>query len=159
MTKESTKNIITENLLFKDFNNEEIDILVKNSSFVSFDSGDFIVSARQDAKHFYFIINGSVSLQAFSHEHGVIELENIQDGEILGWSWLIPPYKYHFDAIILDKTRAIQFDAHALKIEMQNNHEFGYKIYKLIVPVIIERLQASRENILELYENNFVIPD
>jgi CRP/FNR family cyclic AMP-dependent transcriptional regulator len=155
MTKENTKNIITDSLFFKDFTPAEMEILSKHSKFVSFTEGEFLLGRHQEAKYFYFIINGSVSLQIFSHEHGIIELDNIQDGEILGWSWMVSPYQFHYDAIALEKTKAIFFDAVSLKNEMNNNHDFGFKVYSIFTPVIIERLQASRENILVLYEKSF----
>lgn len=152
---ENNKNIIEENLFFQDFNQDEIEILVKNSAFTSFKEGNFLMNARQEAKNFYFIIDGSVSLQVFSHEHGIIEIENIQGGEILGWSWLVSPFVYHFDAVAFEKVKALYFNAQSLKNEMQNNHEFGYKMYKLFMPIIVERLQAARKNILDLYEKDF----
>jgi CRP/FNR family cyclic AMP-dependent transcriptional regulator len=155
MSKESINAIISENLFFKHFTPGEIDLLVKHSAFVSFNEGEYLLTARQEAKGFYFIIGGSVSIQVFSHEHGILEIETIQDGEFLGWSWLVSPYVYHYDAVAFEKTKAIYFDAVALKREMDHNHEFGYKIYKLFTPVIVERLQASRLSILELYEKNF----
>ena len=156
MQNERIKNIIRENLLFKNFNHDEIDFLAKHSTINSFNQGEFIFSARLEAKNFYLLIDGTVSLQVFSHEHGIIELDNLQDGEFLGWSWLISPHNYHFDAVAFEKTNTICFDAKEIKKEMDNNHEFGYKMYKLFTPVIIERLQASRSNILDLYEKNFL---
>jgi CRP/FNR family cyclic AMP-dependent transcriptional regulator len=155
MVKQNIKNILEDNLFFKEFNQEEIEILVKHSVFSSFNEGEFLLGRHQEAKYFYFIINGSVSLQVFSHEHGILELDNIQDGEILGWSWLVPPFAFHYDALALERTNAVYFDAVAIKNEMQKNHDFGFKMYSLFTPIIIERLQASRKNILELYEKSF----
>lgn len=155
MINERIKNIIAEDLLFNNFNQSELDLLANNCKFLNFNEGDFLFNIDQEAKAFYLIISGAVSLQIFSHEHGIVELENIQDGEFLGWSWLISPYKYHFDAVIFEKTKVLCFDAKAIKHEMDNNHEFGYKMYKLITPIITERLQASRSNILNLYEKSF----
>ena len=155
MSKENIRMLITENLFFKNFNHEEIEILANHASFVSFDKVEFLMTARQEAKGFYFIIGGIVSLQIFSPKQGMLEIETIQVSEFLGWSWLVETYFYHYDAVAFEKTKALYFDAVALKKEIENNHEFGYKIYKLFTPVIVERLQASRLNILELYEKNF----
>ena len=99
---ENLKKIIEEHFFFKDFNPEEIEILLKHASLVNFNEGEFLLTTRQEARNFYFILSGSVSLQVFSHEHGIIEFENIQDGEILGWSWLVFPFVYHFDAVAFE---------------------------------------------------------
>ena len=157
MSKENIRILITENLFFKNFTQEEIDILVNNSAFVSFNEGEYLLTARQEAKGFYFIIGGALSIQLFSHEQGIVEIETVGDGEILGWSWLVSPFVYHYDAVACEKTKALYFDAVALKKEMVINHEFGYKIYKLFMPVVVERLQASRVSILGIYEKNFNI--
>ncbi|MBC7473400.1 MAG: cyclic nucleotide-binding domain-containing protein [Candidatus Sericytochromatia bacterium] len=154
MINENIKQIIEEHLFFKGFEYNEIDILIKHCAFTSFKKGDFLLGARQEAKNFYLITNGIVSLQVFSHSHGIIKLENIQDGEFLGWSWLTAPYDYHFDAVAFSKIKALVFDAKAIKRDMEANHEFGYKMYRLFIPIIVERLQAARKNILELYERD-----
>ena len=144
--------IITEHLFFKSLTRNEIDSLVNNAKIETFSEGDFLLSARDEAKTFYLILSGSVSLQLFSHERGILELETIQEGEFVGWSWLSSPYKWHFDIVSVEKTQVITFDAKAIKKEMENNPEFGFKIYKIFTPIIIERLQATRKNLMNLEE-------
>ncbi|MFN8673370.1 MAG: cyclic nucleotide-binding domain-containing protein [Candidatus Sericytochromatia bacterium] len=151
MNKNEIKTHIKEHLFFKHFKENEIDILEKCASIKNFEEDDFLTTIREEAKVFYLITNGSVTLQLFSHEKGIIELEKLESEDLLGWSWLIAPYKWHFDAIAVEKTQAICFDAVAIKKEMENNTEFGYKMYKIFTPIIIERIQAERKNLLDIY--------
>jgi hypothetical protein len=64
---------------------------------------------------------------------------------------LIPPYHTHFDARALDLTRVICFDAACLRDKMEENHTFGYALYKRMVPVIASRLAAARRQLIDLY--------
>lgn len=144
--------IILEHLFFKDLTHQEVEILTKHAKFEEFNKSDFLLSAREESRTFYLVLSGIVSLQIFSHERGIVELETIQEGEFLGWSWLSSPYKWHFDAVATEKAKTITFDAKALKKEMDHNPVFGFKMYKIFTPIIIERLQAARKNLIELEE-------
>jgi CRP/FNR family cyclic AMP-dependent transcriptional regulator len=155
MAIENIQSILTENYFFKDFTPSEIELLVKHAKFKTFNEGEFLFSTGQEAKSFYLVISGTVSLQVSSHEHGIIELDSVQDSEFIGWSWLKSPFIYKFDAINFVKTKTLKFDAKELKKEMDINHEFGFKMYKLFTLILIERLQAAKENIIDIYENNF----
>lgn len=157
MPKNEIKNAIREHLFFKHFKEEEIDILVNCSSLVSFNENEYLTTAKKDSKIFYLILSGSVSLQLFSHERGIIELETIQSGEFIGWSWLVAPYKWHFDSVAMENTKTICFDAVDMKKEMEKNPEFGYKMYKIFTSIIIERLQAERANILDVYDKLLIL--
>ena len=144
--------IISEHLFFKGLKNEHISSLVKCASFSVFDKDKYIFSAQEEAKYFYLILEGSVSLQIFSHERGTVRLEAIEEGQFLGWSWLFPPYKWQFDAKTLEHTRVIIFDAQALKIVMAQDWELGFKIHKLFTQLIIQRLQTLRYKFLDVLE-------
>src|SRR5688572_25225497 len=99
--------IISDHLFFKDLNREQKNCLVKCAAFEVIDTDKYIFTAKDEAKFFYLILEGSVSLQLFSHERGTVNLEVIQEGEFLGWSWLFPPYKWRFDAKTNEKTKVL----------------------------------------------------
>lgn len=147
------KKYISEHLFFHDFTDEEKDIFSRNAEFKEFEEDEFIIGTHEEAKCFYLILSGTAGLSIFSHEYGKINVETIQDGDFLGWSWLIRPNKYHFDAVAQEKVRAIAFDAKELRKEMENNHNFGYKIYRIFTPIIVERLQTTIMNVIDNYKN------
>jgi CRP/FNR family cyclic AMP-dependent transcriptional regulator len=149
---EKIENIIKEHFFFRDLNNEQVNTLAKCASFEIIDPDKYILTVKEEAKNFYLILEGSVSLQVFSHERGTINLEVIQEGEFLGWSWLFSPYKWRFDAKTNEKTKFLCFDAKILKNEMAKDPELGFKIHKLFSQLIIERLQALRFKFLDVLE-------
>jgi CRP/FNR family transcriptional regulator, cyclic AMP receptor protein len=82
---------------------------------------------------------------------GPITVETIGPGEILGWSWLFPPYRWHFDGRAVEGTRAIAFDAKCLRLKCEEDHDLGYELVKQFAHVMMERLQATRLRMLDVY--------
>jgi len=142
---------ITDHLFFKSFKKEHVDELVDCANEVRFKKGEFIFKEGDEAKEFFLISRGSVDLELFSPERGLSQIENIGEREVLGWSWLYSPYKWRFDAKAAENIEAIIFNGKKLREKCEKNHELGYRVYKLFSQIIVERLQAARMEILELY--------
>jgi CRP-like cAMP-binding protein len=70
---------------------------------------------------------------------------------VLGWSWLFPPYRWHFDARALELTRAIALDGKCLREKCEEDHDLGYELVKRVAQIIMERLQATRLQLLDVY--------
>jgi hypothetical protein len=82
---------------------------------------------------------------------GSITFQTVGVGEIVGVSWLVPPYRWTYDARALELTRAIAMDAGCLRGKCEQDHDLGYEVMKRFVPVLVERLQATRLQILDVY--------
>ena len=103
------------------------------------------------ADRFYLIHSGRVALETFMPGTGVITNQTIGTGEALGWSWLFPPYRWHFSARSIDETDVVAFDAQALREKTEENHDFGYDIAMRIAQIMLQRLQATRMQLLDFY--------
>lgn len=103
------------------------------------------------AEHFYLIHSGLVALQTFVPGRGMATIQTLGPGEVLGWSWMVSPYRWHFTAIALEPVELVSIYAPELKARMEENHDFGYEILKQMGAVILERLQSTRLRLLELY--------
>ena len=104
-----------------------------------------------DADRFYLIHSGRVALETFMPGTGVITIQTIGAGEALGWSWLFPPYRWHFSARSIDETDTVAFDAQALREKTEENHDFGYDMAMRIAQMMLQRLQATRMQLLDFY--------
>jgi len=78
-------------------------------------------------------------------------IETLEEGDILGWSWLIPPYLWRFDARIVEPTRAIALDGKCLRMKCDENHDLGYELLKRFAHIVTQRLQATRLQLLDIY--------
>jgi hypothetical protein len=87
----------------------------------------------------------------FVPQRGPVTIDKIQEGEVLGWSWLFPPYQWHFDARALQLTRAVAFDGKCLREKCEKDARFGYDFVSRFSLVIMQRLQAARLQLLDLY--------
>ena len=100
--------------------------------------------------YFYLIERGRVALETpFIPGKGVIIVETLDAGEVLGWSWLFPPYIWHFGAIALEPTDVVVFDADFLRNKASEDHEFGYQLAMRVGSLMLQRLQATRLQLLD----------
>ena len=78
-------------------------------------------------------------------------IETLEDDEIVGWSWLFEPYRWHFDGRAVGAVRAIEFDAACLRGKSDADHELGYALMQRFAHTMIVRLQSTRLQLLDVY--------
>jgi CRP-like cAMP-binding protein len=148
---ETLERILLEHPFLKGLDRSYIELIVGCASNVRFNAGEFIFREGEEANRFYFIRHGRVALEIFVPERGAITIQTLGEGDVLGWSWLFPPYRWHFDARALELTRAIALDGKCLRQKCEENHDLGYELMKRFAHVIEERLQATRIQLLDIY--------
>ena len=116
-----------------------------------FKDGDYLLREGEPADKFFVIRGGHVALETFVPERGALTIETIESGDLLGWSWLVPPYRLDFDARAVEATRVTAFDAACLRGKFDDRPELGYELMKRFIPVIVERLQATRLRLIDVY--------
>lgn len=113
-----------------------------------FDAGEAIFQEGEMANRFYLIQKGKVAL--FASEHGQPHhIQTIGAGDVLGWSWLFPPYYWHFYAQAVEATDAIFFYGTRLREECEQDQGLGYELMKRMAEIIIQRLQSTRRQLVE----------
>ena len=140
----TVENIIGTHPFWKELNPHYFHILRECAVYSRFGVGQCIFEAGSDAEHFYLIHNGYVVLETLMPGKGRVTLQAIGPGEALGWSWLFPPYRWHFSARSTEVTDAVCFGARALRDYAEENHDFGYDLAMRVVRIVLERLQAAR---------------
>ncbi len=118
---------------------------------VAFESGQYLFHEGGTAEEFYLLREGRVALEITAAGHGTKTFQTLGPGEIVGVSWLIPPYRWAYDARAVAPTQAIAFDARGIREECERDHDVGYALMKRVVPTLIERLQGTRMQILDVY--------
>jgi len=126
-------------------------VLVGCASYVRFDAGQFLFREGEEANQFYFIRQGRVAVEIFAPQRGPITLETISEGDVLGWSWLVPPFSWRFDARAVEVVRAIALDGRCLRDKCEEDPHLGYELLKRFANIIDRRLQATRIQLLDLY--------
>ena len=105
------------------------------------------------ADQFFAIRHGRVSIELHSPERGPLILQTVDAGEIVGWSWLFPPYRWTFDARAMEQVRAISFDGACLRGKCERDPAMGFDFMKRVAEVFMRRLEAARLQLLDIYGN------
>ncbi len=115
-----------------------------------FEAGHVIFREGETANRFYLIERGKVALESSTLGEPV-RIEEIGDGDLLGWSWLFPPYAWHFTARALEHTTAIFFYGTVLREYSEKDHSLGFELFKRMSGVMLRRLQAARQKLLNVH--------
>lgn len=115
-----------------------------------FRPGEFLFHEGDPADTFYVLRHGRVSLQMRTPTTDVV-LDTAHEGDVVGWSWLIPPYSWTFDARATEETAAIAFDGVCLRGKCERDPTLGYALLQRVVQVMSARLHSARVRLLDLY--------
>lgn len=116
-----------------------------------FEAGSTVIRDGQPASKFHLIRHGTVAIELAAAPAGRLTLQTLQEGDILGWSWLMPRKAWGFDGRAVTLVRTISIDAPRLLEKMDRNHELGYQVLRRMVGVMATRLTAARMQMLDLY--------
>ena len=95
--------------------------------------------------------SGKVALESSAEYGEPVIIETIGAGDLLGWSWMMPPYQWHFTARALEPTNAIFFAAAILRQYCEKDHLLGFELHKRISAVMMKRLQAARKKMIAIH--------
>jgi len=142
--------ILKKHPFFKDLEQEYLEFIAGCASNVQFKQKEILMKQGDPADKFYLIREGMVAINLPVSTARTITLQTVCSGGIVGWSWLIPPYRYRFDCRVVEDTRAIVLDGKCLREKCEKNHDLGYEMLKRLAGVFTQRLEASRQQILSL---------
>jgi CRP/FNR family transcriptional regulator, cyclic AMP receptor protein len=151
MATESLERILGEHPFFKGLEEPYLQLFVDCASNVRFNAGETIFREGEDADKFYLIRQGKVALETAAPQRGSVIIQTLGEGEVLGWSWLVAPYRWRFDARATELTRAIALDGKCLRGRSEEDHDLGYELMKRAAQIMEQRLQAARLQLLDVY--------
>jgi len=118
---------------------------------VVYSAGTYIFREGSLANAFFLIREGHVALEVYAPQLGNRVVQTLGPQEILGEAWLVPPYVHDFDARATDNVRAFAFDAGCLRDKCEADPAIGYTLMKRFVPIVVQRLQAARLQMMDVY--------
>jgi CRP/FNR family transcriptional regulator, cyclic AMP receptor protein len=148
---ETLERIITEHPFFAGLESSYTSLLVGCASNVRFQKGAYVFKEGGVANEFYLIRAGQVALEVFAPQRKPIIVSTLGEGDILGWSWLLPPYQWKFHAQAVEDTRAIALDGKCLRTKCEQNHDLGYELLKRFAQIMERRLVATLLQLLDVY--------
>ncbi len=148
---ETLERIIAEHPFFVGLDEGFTNLMVSCASNVRFKADTYILKEGNPANTFYLIREGQVAVEVLAPQRKPIIISTLGVGEILGWSWLLPPFQWKFHARAVDDVRAIALDGKCLRTKCEENHDLGYEVLKRFVQIMEQRLDATRLQLLDVY--------
>ncbi|MCE9529611.1 MAG: cyclic nucleotide-binding domain-containing protein [Planctomycetes bacterium] len=113
-------------------------------------SGEFLAVEGEIAHAFYLIESGSVEIGSHLSERGSSAIQRVGAGDVVGWSWLLSPFRWEFDARAVNAVSGIEFNADWLRAECERDHDLGFNLVKQLLTVVSRRLAATRLQRMDL---------
>ncbi|MBI4559181.1 MAG: cyclic nucleotide-binding domain-containing protein [Candidatus Hydrogenedentes bacterium] len=129
---------------------EHIQRLSQFAEPVTFEADRYLFRAGETATRFYLVSKGRVAIEIFDASRGPVSVQTVEAPSVVGWSWLVPPYRWCFDARALTPVEAVALDTEKLRAFCHEDHDFGYDFLKRCIVIFAERLYASRFQLLDM---------
>jgi CRP-like cAMP-binding protein len=149
---ETLRPILEQHPFLKGLAPEYIELLTGCAANVRFKEGEYLFREGKKADQFFILRGGRVSLETYAPGRGTILIQTVGEDEVLGWSWLIRPYKWSFDGRALEMTRAISLDARCLRDKCAEDHNLGYEFMQRFADVMVQRLRATHLQLIDMYQ-------
>lgn len=151
MAAPGLEKIVRDHPFFAGLDESFLQLVCGCAKNVRFDAGEYLFREGGAADQLYLIREGRVALEIAAPGHDSVTFQTVGTGEIVGVSWLFPPYRWNYDVRAIDGVRAIAMDATCLRTKCEADHDLGYDVMKRLVPILIQRLQATRLQVLDIY--------
>ena len=141
---------LPEHPFFQGLDQQAVTLLSGCAKNVHFRPGQYLFREGEGADTFFVIRSGRVAIEMRMPTEEVV-LDTAHEGDVVGWSWLIPPYRWTFDACATEETSAIAFDGQCLRGKCETDPALGYALLQRVVQVLSSRLHSARVRLLDLY--------
>jgi len=148
---ETIEPVLAAHPFFHGLNPQHLKTVAQCASRVNFEAGQFLCRTEEEARQFYLINHGRVSVEIFSARRGPVTIQTLGAGDVLGWLWFLKPYHWHFDARAQELTRAVSLEVKCLRDRCENNHELGYELMKRYAHAIAVQFRVTKLQLMDMY--------
>lgn len=146
--------ILAQHSFFEGLEPRYLELLTGCASNMRFKAGDILFREGEEAQQFFVVREGIIRLEVFAPGRGEIPIQTVDAGDIVGWSWLFPPYRWHFTGRATMPVRVIALDGECLRGKCEQDHSLGYEFLKRFSHIMMGRLLATRLQLLDLYKEH-----
>jgi len=136
---------------FEGLNAAQLELIGGCGRLVRVDENKYLMQEGDPADTFFLIRSGTVALEIHGAGRGALVIETLDPGDTVGWSWLFPPYRSELDARTLVPCGLVAIDGECLRGKCEDDHELGYQLMRRFAANMIDRLQAARLQLLDIY--------
>lgn len=151
MAPETIADLLSRQPFFAGLDAEALGFIADCGENVHFEAGRYLFREGNDADRFFVVRDGHVALESYAPGRGPLVIDTVAAGELLGISWLVPPYRLMFDARAVVDVRATAFDGACIRAKCEHDAELGFELMQRVAVVMQKRLQSARVRLLDLY--------
>jgi CRP-like cAMP-binding protein len=137
---------------FLDFTPQHVSEVAACANTAIFDAGTYLFREGEPASAFFAIQRGRIAIASITPHEGPVTIQTVGDGDILGWSWMLPPFRWHFSARAIEATSVVAFNAACVREQIERDHELGYVIMRRFAQVMANRLESMSLQLMNVYE-------
>jgi CRP/FNR family transcriptional regulator, cyclic AMP receptor protein len=149
MTPTQIQELLTENALFSGLEHEHLKFLSTHAAENSFPQDQVFARQGEHADYFLLLLEGELVVEVPAITGPRLEVTRLGQGQVFGWSWLIDPYKWHFNARAAKPIRAIQFDGQAILAHCDEDPAFGYALFRRFSMLMGQRLEVAQRQMMD----------
>lgn len=149
MNDESLVKLLMQHEFFRDLAPEVVEFIAANGRITNLDTDEILFEHAQPAERFYLIQDGRITVGVPAIEGPSLEVQTLGPGEVLGWSWLIPPYRWNFRGRVIEAAEVVEFNGKAILDRCESDPAFGYPLMKRFAALMSERLEAARRKMMD----------
>jgi CRP/FNR family transcriptional regulator, cyclic AMP receptor protein len=149
MSNQSTTDYLSTHEFFSAFSNDILNFLSERSSMCEIKKGQILFRQGENADKFYVVRKGLISIQMPAIMGPTLEIQTLGKDQVLGWSWLISPYKWNFQTIAEEDSELLMFDGIAILARCEQEPKFGYELLKKFAELMSMRLDAARQKMMD----------
>ncbi len=149
MSNQSIEDYLPTHAFFSGLDDSFMKFLSDSATQLRVKKGDVLFQQGERADKFYLLRNGQMSVQVPALMGPTLEIQTLGEDQILGWSWLISPYRWNFQARALDDSDLLEFDGSAILARCEEDPKFGYELLKRFAALMSERLDAARQKMMD----------
>ena len=151
---EDLARLLKEHPFLRGLEDRHLEFLTGCASNVRYAADEFLFKEGHESNASYLVRTGRIALEISVPGRGPVQLQTIEPGEVLGWSWLYPPYRWQFDARAVEPVRAFALDGACLRTKCEADHDLGYEVVKRFLYQVHTGLERTRMQLLDIYRAN-----
>ena len=141
--------LLTQQPFLAGLSASQLDRLSYWSRRTVFHTGARLFEEGHRADRFWLLREGHVTLDTDVPGRGLVIVETLGPQSVLGWSWLFPPYRWHFSASAVETTLAVELDGPGVRELCERDHDLGYELMRRFLTLVVDRMQATRMRLLD----------
>lgn len=149
MASNSIQQVLSDAPVFSGLSDDFIARLAAHASERKVQSGEVLFRSGEQARHFFMLIDGEVSIEIPAVTGPTLQVQRLRPIRVLGWSWLLPPFKWSFNARAETDSTVLEFDGEAVLKDCEADPAFGYEVIKRFSALMAERLDAAHKKMME----------